>query len=263
MTEGKHLEVIRDVDSWRLLRKNIKFKDKTLGFVPTMGAIHEGHMSLLNRSIEENDFTLVSIFLNPTQFNDKRDLESYPKNFEYDLEKLKNTGTNFLLYPSHEELYPDGFRYKIHENQNSHLLCGAGRPGHFDGVLTVVMKLLQIAQADRAYFGEKDYQQYTLVKKMADAFFLKTKIICCPTVREEDGLAMSSRNLLLSEEHRKIAPNFYRLLNSNLPDSEVIKELSSLGFDVEYLESYSGRRFGAVRLGKVRLIDNVSAENII
>jgi pantoate--beta-alanine ligase len=156
-------------------------------------------------------------------------------------------------------MYPDGYNYRVSENTDSLPLCGASRPGHFEGVLTVVMKLLNLVRADRAYFGEKDFQQYRLIKGMTEAFFLNTKIIPCPTVREPDGLALSSRNRLLKPGERALAPELNRALRSSARPARIMTELAALGFRPEYIEERWGRRFAAAKLGKVRLIDNVKA----
>jgi len=222
-----------------------------------MGALHAGHMSLLSRAKAENALAVASIFVNPTQFNDRRDLERYPRTLKADVEKLEEVKTDFLLLPSAADLYPDGYTYRVSETAESGALCGAHRPGHFEGVLTVVMKLLNLVKADRAYFGEKDYQQFHLIKGMAGAFFLDTEIISCRTRREADGLAMSSRNLLLAPEHRKLAPALYKALSSPSRPALIKKKLAALGFKTEYVEERWGRRFAAAKLGKVRLIDNV------
>lgn len=257
--------VFTDLNVWRVeraeldLQQGLRSNRTSLGFIPTMGALHAGHLSLVERSRRENDRTLVSIFVNPTQFNDPRDLEKYPRTLERDLELLRGAGADYLLYPDYETLYGDRYRYRIQENELSTVLCGAHRPGHFDGVLTVVMKLLNIARADRAYFGEKDYQQLLLIQGMARAFFHGTEIIGCPTVREKDGLAMSSRNTLLSPAERTRAPIFPQILRSRHPTEslEALRtRLIEEGFEVDYIEERAGRRFGAVRLGSVRLIDN-------
>ena len=222
-----------------------------------MGALHAGHLSLLRRAKSENDLAVASVFVNPAQFNDKRDLARYPRTLADDIEKLESEGTDFLLLPSVSDMYPDGYRYRLNETADSAVLCGAHRPGHFEGVLTVVMKLLNLVRADRAYFGEKDYQQLHLIRGMAEAFFIGTKIVACPTLREPDGLAMSSRNLLLEPEHRKLAPALHKALRSSARPAEIKKRLAALGFEPDYIEERWGRRFAAVKLGKVRLIDNV------
>lgn len=229
----------------------------TLGFVPTMGALHEGHLSLVRRSREENDRTLVSIFVNPTQFDDPRDLREYPRTLDADVGRLRDEGVEFVLAPGEPQLYPDGFRYRVTETAVSRVMEGAHRPGHFDGVLTVVLKLLQIASADRAYFGEKDWQQLALVRGMADAFFLPTAIVACATVREADGLARSSRNSRLPPADRQKAPRFHQALATSPTPGAAADALRAAGFTVDYIEDHDGRRLGAVRLGDVRLIDNV------
>jgi pantoate--beta-alanine ligase len=229
----------------------------SLGFVPTMGALHEGHLSLVRRSLAENDRTLVSIFVNPTQFDDPTDLAQYPRTLETDLSTLRAEGTDFVLVPGERDLYPDGYRYRVTGIGLSPVLEGLHRPGHFDGVLTVVLKLLQIASADRAYFGEKDWEQLSLVRGMASAFFLSTAIVACSTVREADGLALSSRNRRLIAADRERASQFYRVLSSAPTAEMATRDLQARGFAVDYVEDQDGRRLGAVRLGDVRLIDNV------
>jgi len=250
--------VFEDIVAWRSERLAETRAGLTLGFVPTMGALHDGHRSLVRRSRQENDRTLVSIFVNPTQFSDAADLARYPRTVQNDLAVLRAEETDFVLLPGVEDLYPDAYRYRITETGGSAELEGAHRPGHFDGVLTVVLKLLLIAQPERAYFGEKDWQQLTLVRGMADALFLPTTIVGCPTVREADGLALSSRNRLLAPAERARAPLFYRALASAPTADAVARELRAAGFEVDYIEDRDGRRVGAVRLGGVRLIDNVA-----
>jgi pantoate--beta-alanine ligase len=231
------------------------------GFVPTMGALHDAHLSLVRRSQLENTHTWVSIFVNPAQFNDPADLERYPRPLESDLAMLRDAGCDLVFVPLAGEMYPDGYRYRVTENELSLRYEGASRPGHFDGVLTVVLKLLCLTRPERAYFGEKDYQQLQLVEGLVKAFFLETKIVPCPLVREPDGLAMSSRNRLLTAEERARAPRFHRVLERSLaagePSDAAADALAREGFDVEYVADHEGRRLGAIRLGKVRLIDNV------
>jgi pantoate--beta-alanine ligase len=248
-------KVFENVGDWLTQRHRLNLK---IGFVPTMGALHEGHLSLVQRSRAENDVTLVSVFVNPTQFNDAEDFKNYPRTLHNDLKLLEKASADFLLLPKYEELYSDNYRYQVQENELSQKLCGAHRPGHFTGVLTVVMKLLNIAGANRAYFGEKDYQQLQLVKDMAKAFFMPVEIIGCPILRETDGLAMSSRNLRLTPEERKIAPLLYELLRSQRDCAQIKTDLESAGFKIDYIEERFGRRFAAAFLGKVRLIDNVA-----
>lgn len=248
--------VFRKLQEWKEFRQSGMVKDETLGFVPTMGALHRGHLSLIEKSRSENSRTLVSIFVNPTQFNDPSDFENYPQTWNADLTLLEAASVDFVLFPKADELYEGGYRYRVQENEYSQLLCGKFRPGHFDGVLTVVMKLLNLADANQAYFGEKDYQQGQLVQGMVNSFFMKTRIHLCPTVREEDGLAMSSRNTRLTPAQRLLAREFPRILKI-APSAEVgVGLLQDFGFEVDYFEEIQGRRYGAVRLGAVRLIDN-------
>ncbi|MGE0626000.1 MAG: pantoate--beta-alanine ligase [Pseudomonadales bacterium] len=251
--------VFRNLDEWRTFRRSLQ---GTVGFVPTMGALHAGHGSLLERSIAENDHTVLSIYLNPTQFNNPRDLDVYPRTLERDLALAAGLGVDFVVTPDYEQMYPDGFRYRVEENALSGELCGEHRPGHFTGVLTVVMKLLNLVQPDRAYFGEKDYQQYLLIRDMCDAFFLDVTIVPCATVRESDGLAMSSRNENLDAAGRVKAALLNRLIRSEADDDAVIRALTEAGFTVDYVLSRHGRRFVAASLTcgerTVRLIDNVA-----
>jgi len=250
-------QLIENIKDWRSLRGELAKENKSVGFVPTMGALHEGHSSLVRKSKSENDVTLVSIFVNPTQFEDSQDLEKYPRTLVEDLKRLESDGADYVLFPRAEDMYADKYQYQVVENILSRDLCGAHRPGHFQGVLTVVLKLLNIAEAHRAYFGEKDFQQYVLIRGMAEAFFLKTEIVPCPTVREQDGLAMSSRNTRLSSDDRQRATLFPELLEHTTNPEEITRRLIDRGFFVDYIEEKWGRRFGAVRLGDVRLIDNV------
>jgi len=248
------MEVFERVVDWRARRREL---EGTLGFVATMGALHAGHVSLIERSLEECDRSLVSIFVNPTQFENPADLATYPDRLTTDKALLIEADADFLLLPSADELYADDYRFRVSEQPFSSELCGAHRAGHFDGVLSVVMKLLNIAAADRAYFGEKDFQQLQLVKGMVDAFFLPTAIVGCPTVREPDGLALSSRNLKLSADERARAAQFPKALIASATAAKARATLEAEGFVVDYVEDRDGRRFGAVRIGEVRLIDNV------
>jgi pantoate--beta-alanine ligase len=231
------------------------------GFVPTLGALHEGHVSLLRRAKAENARAWASIFVNPAQFDDPGDLERYPRTTERDLAILRDAGCDLVFMPRADEIYRDGYRYRVTENELSLTLEGASRPGHFDGVLTVVLKLLLLARPESAYFGEKDFQQLRLVEGLVHAFFLDTRIVRCPTVREPDGLALSSRNRLLSPAERARAPALHRVLAASMADRRTPAEaglaLAREGFEVDYVADHEGRRLAAVRLGRVRLIDNV------
>lgn len=252
------MQIIKSVDQWIGIFKEKQKERKTVGLIPTMGALHAGHISLVERSTSENELTAATIFINPTQFNNPDDLSKYPITWDEDVAKLESAGVDYLLYPSYEDLYKDAYRYKVIETEYSKDLCGATRPGHFDGVLTVVMKLLNITRATKAYFGKKDWQQYQLIKGMTETFFIDTEIIPCPIIREETGLAMSSRNKRLIDEHKKIAPLFYRTISSQMDLDQMKKELSNNGFVIDYLKIKDNGIFGAVFLGEVRLIDNVN-----
>lgn len=229
----------------------------TVGFVPTMGALHRGHEELLKRARAADQNVVLSIFVNPTQFNDPKDFEKYPMTWDQDLEMAKRNGVDAVFAPMKDALYPDGYRYRLSENEFSRELDGAHRPGHFDGVLSIVMKLFQLVKPDRAYFGEKDYQQLQLIKGMVEAFFLDVAIVPVPTVREEDGLAMSSRNVRLSKAERALAPEIHEAIRAAKSAAEARSSLEAKGFRVDYVEDREGRRFVAAFLGETRLIDNV------
>ena len=250
-------EVFRDIAAARRRLREVAKGGHSIGFTPTMGALHDGHLSLIERARTENDCVVVSIFINPTQYDDPADLEAYPRTFEADLRKVESVGADVVVFPTSEAVYHDDYRFRVTESVASRELEGAYRTGHFDGVLTVVLKLLAIVRPDRAYFGEKDWQQYVLVRDMAAAFFLDTEIVPCPVVREPDGLAMSSRNVLLSEDERRLAPEFHRVLSGGKAPGATREALERAGFGVDYVERWEDRVLGAVRLGKVRLIDNV------
>ena len=253
------MKVVDNVQEWRVHRGGLT---GSVGFVPTMGALHDGHASLLKASIARDDITVLSIYVNPTQFNDADDLANYPNTLQADLALAAEIGVDYVVLPKYDDIYRDNYRYKVTENDFSRQLCGKNRPGHFDGVLTVVMKLLNLVRPQRAYFGKKDYQQYRLVSDMCEAFFMDVEIVGCETVRECDGLAMSSRNKLLGVSARRRAGCFNRALSSVAGDVAVARHLEEQGFRVDYVETRQGRRFGAVVVDcgghEVRLIDNVS-----
>ncbi len=242
--------------AWRAVRGGPDYAGRTVGFVPTMGALHAGHRALLARARADNDRVVLSIFVNPTQFNDPADLEKYPRTPEADL-KLAAGLVDDVLVPSAAELYPDGYAYRVTEEKFSRELEGAHRPGHFDGVLTVVLKLLNLVQAERAYFGEKDWQQLRLVEGMVRALLLPVEIVPCPTERDPDGLALSSRNRRLSPAARSLAAKFPAILRMAENTRAAALALDAAGFGVDYVEDRDGVRLGAVRLENVRLIDNV------
>ena len=230
--------------------------DQPVGLVPTMGGLHAGHRSLIRRCRDENDWCAVSLFVNPTQFNDKQDLEKYPDTYDQDVAMCRQEDVDLIFTPVYETLYPDGYRYRVVETEISRLLCGADRPGHFEGVLAVVTKLFNLVRPRRAYFGEKDFQQLQLVKGLVEAFFIPVDIVPCPTVREADGLAMSTRNLNLSPDERPKAASFPHLLAGPGDVEAVRATLEKVEFEVDYVADFQGRRCAAVRVGSVRLIDN-------
>lgn len=232
-------------------------KPATVGFVPTMGALHEGHLELVRASQAQNQYTVVSIFVNPTQFNNPDDFQKYPKTVDKDVALLQKMKVDFLFLPTPESIYPDQSNYTVEEKQKSSVLCGPPRPGHFSGVLTVVLKLLQITQPTRVYLGEKDYQQLVLIKGMVEAFFLPVQVIGVPTIRDEAGLALSSRNSRLSQNGLERAREFAALLKSEPSLETLQKTLNQKNMKVDYIEELWGRRFGAVFIEDVRLIDNV------
>ena len=181
-------------------------KQGSIGFVPTMGTLHDGHLSLVRASRKENKFTIVSVFVNPTQFGPNEDFDRYPRNLEEDQALLEKEGVDVIFAPEISEMYPSGKSEILFSVRSlANLLCGSQRDGHFEGVVQIVTKLFNIIRPDRAYFGEKDFQQLVIIKRLAEELFFETEVIGCPIVREPDGLAMSSRNLLLSQEGRKQA----------------------------------------------------------
>ncbi len=244
------------VAEWRRRRESPEWAGKRIGFVPTMGALHAGHAALLRQARAENERVVLSIFVNPTQFNDPADLAKYPRTLEADC-ALEAPFADAVFVPAADELYPDRYAYRLTEYEQSCRWEGAHRPGHFDGVLTVVLKLLNAVRPDRAYFGEKDWQQLQLVRGLVGAMLLPIEIVACPTVRDADGLALSSRNARLSPEGRARAAEFPRALRT-APDAKTAAErLRAAGFEVDYVDDHAGVRLGAVRLEGVRLIDNV------
>jgi len=224
---------------------------KSVGLVPTMGALHAGHASLVERSVNENGFTVVSDFVNPTQFNDKNDLKTYPRTLEADCELLESLGADVVFAPSVEEMYPDPDTRVFSYPPTDEVMEGAFRPGHFNGVCQIVSKLFYAVNPDRAYFGEKDYQQVAVIKAMVKDLDLKLEICPCPIVREKDGLALSSRNALLTEEERHIALNISKNLfasrdymaNHSLEETKafVINNINNVeGLEVQYYEIVDG-----------------------
>lgn len=228
-----------------------KAAGKSVGLVPTMGALHEGHASLVDRSVSENDVTVVSIFLNPTQFNDKSDLEHYPRTLEADCALLEEHGATIAFAPSVSEVYPEPDTRSFSYPPTDSVMEGAFRPGHFNGVCQIVSKLFSYVDADRAYFGEKDYQQIAVIRRMVEDLGFRVQIVPCPVIREESGLARSSRNTLLTDEERTIAANIYRVLKESKELSAdhtvaqvhdyVEKEINAIdGLEVQYYSIVDG-----------------------
>jgi pantoate--beta-alanine ligase len=249
------MKVFTSIDGWQCYRSTMR--KGTLGFVPTMGALHQGHLSLIEASRAQNVSTVVSIFINPKQFDEQNDFEAYPIDVSKDLKQLEDAGVEAVVLPDVVQIYADDYRFKVTESHFSQRLCGAHRPGHFDGVLTVVMRLLNLVRPDNAYFGEKDYQQLQLIRDMAAAFFMPVNIVACATIREADGLAMSSRNQYLDVRSRAQAASHYTTLKHSRDAAEARQLLTGQGFDVDYVEDIANRRLAAARLGNTRLIDNV------
>lgn len=249
--------VVSTVAAWRKLRADPALAGKTIGLVPTMGALHSGHRSLLERARSENDIVVLTVFVNPTQFDDPSDLEKYPRDLSRDIEFTRGLADYVFAPASADELYPNGYSYRVTETDLSRRWEGTHRPGHFDGVLTVVLKLLNVIQARRAYFGEKDWQQLQLVRGMVADLFVPVEIVGCPTVRDDDGLALSSRNVRLSTAGRSRAARFPAILRQASDATTAAAWLRADGFTVDYVEDHGGRRLAAIRTEGVRLIDNV------
>ena len=224
---------------------------KSVGLVPTMGALHDGHASLVKRSVKDNDVTVVSVFVNPTQFNDKNDLKNYPRTLDSDCALLESCGADYVFAPSVEEMYPIPAPRQFEFPPVSTVMEGKHRPGHFNGVCQVVSRLFYITRPDRAYFGEKDWQQIAVVKAMVRSLQLDVEIVECEIVRESDGLAMSSRNTLLADNERAIAPRIYATLKESIKYAKthsltethdyVVSNINSVdGLDVEYFSIVDG-----------------------
>lgn len=249
------MQIFHNVNEWIHFRNTLS-PDLSLGFAPTMGNLHAGHASLFLASSKENHYTVSSLFVNPTQFNNPDDYKHYPRTVDADLELMTQNGVDFCILPNENEIYTDGYAYQVQENRLGQLMEGKHRPGHFNGVLTIVMKLFNLVKPTRAYFGEKDYQQLLLIQGMVKALFMDIEIKSCPTVREKSGLACSSRNNRLTPNQREIADEFAKIFHQNKSSAMISKELEALGITVEYIEEFQGRRFAAVKIGDIRLIDN-------
>ena len=229
----------------------VRRQGKTVGLVPTMGALHDGHASLVRQSVQQNDVTVVSVFLNPTQFNDKGDLDRYPRTLDADCKLVEACGADYVFAPSVSEIYPTPDTRRFEFPPQSTVMEGAKRPGHFNGVCQVVSRLFYITRPNRAYFGEKDWQQIAVVKRLVGFINMNIEIVECPIVRDEDGLAKSSRNSLLSADERAIAPNIYKVLKSSTSEAEkmsiqqlhdkVVADINAIeGLEVEYFDIVDG-----------------------
>jgi pantoate--beta-alanine ligase len=248
------MNIVTKLSDWQAIRR--ENNNKEIGFVHTMGHLHAGHLSLCARSQAENDLTIVAIFINATQFNEVKDFNRYPRTIEQDKALLFKQEIDYLLLLDAETIYSDNYHIQIYDSSDlGKILEAEFRPGHFIGMLTVVLKFLNIVRPTRSYYGEKDYQQLLLIKKMAQALFLQTEIVACPTLRALDGLALSSRNTCLSSEQRAKASYFPTILKQASSSEEAMNQLKNLGFKVDYVSDHWGRRLAALYIGEVRLID--------
>ena len=281
------MKVVATKTELKNLLDTFRKEGKSIALVPTMGALHEGHASLVRRAVAENDVTVVSVFVNPTQFNDKNDLQNYPRTLEADCTLLENVGADIVFAPAVEEMYPEEDTRCFSFAPLDTVMEGAFRPGHFNGVAQIVSKLFYAVEPDRSYFGEKDFQQLAIIREMVRQLAIPVEIVGCPIVRENDGLAMSSRNTLLSAEERERALTISRTLFKSLEyaNSNSLAETKSfvenaindtLGLQLEYYQIVDGDTLqeiaewadsdyavGCIALfcGKVRLIDNIVYKN--
>lgn len=277
------MKIIRSVEELKKYTTKVHSEGKTIGLVPTMGALHRGHISLMERARKENDITIASVFVNPTQFNNAEDLKTYPRTEDADCKKLTEAGVDAVFIPTVEEIYPEPDTRVFELGEVAEVMEGAMRPGHFNGVAQIVSKLFDFVNPDRAYFGEKDFQQIAVIRKMAELEGFDIEIVDCPICREADGLAMSSRNVRLTAEQRAIAPAIHRTLESSVDWSRdhsieatkryVIDTVNSFPhMQTEYFEiadpksmqplsewPSEGYAIGCITVycGDVRLIDNI------
>ncbi len=278
------MRVVKTISELKSLISGYKQENKTVGLVPTMGALHAGHKSLVDRARKENDIVVVSVFVNPTQFNNKQDLVTYPRTEERDCALLEAAGCDVVFMPAVEEVYPEPDNRQFDLGAVAEVMEGAHRPGHFNGVAQIVSKLFGFVEPDRAYFGEKDFQQIAVIRKMVQLEGFKLQIVACPIKREDDGLALSSRNVRLTAEQRQLAPNIYRVLKEscNFAKSHTVAETEKFVVDslnalpqmeVEYYSIVDALTMQPVSdwadadsitgcitvyCGEVRLIDNIA-----
>lgn len=276
------MQVVKNIQEMKKISNNLIQNKKSIGFVPTMGYLHEGHLSLVKKAREDNDFVVVSIFVNPTQFGPNEDFNSYPRDLKRDLDLLEKLNVDYVFVPDVNDMYPKDFSTFVEETKLSKFLCGRSRPGHFRGVCTVVTKLFNIVKPTRAYFGQKDAQQFRILRRMVRDLNLDVEMIEMPIVREKDGLAMSSRNTYLTPEERKEATRLYKsllkakeMIESGIKDTEIIKSEMKKILDhpllkIDYIEIVDEETLEpvkkvenkviialAVYVGKARLIDNM------
>jgi pantoate--beta-alanine ligase len=281
------MQICQSIDEIRSIVHSLKMDGRKVAFVPTMGALHEGHLSLIREAHKHGDAVIVSIFVNPEQFGPNEDYDTYPRVPEQDIEKCRNEKVDAVFIPAREELYGNQKYLRIEISDLNRHMCGASRPGFFEGVLLVVNKLFNIVAPDVSLFGQKDVQQFQIISRMVQEFNHATKLVMVPISRANDGLALSSRNAYLSSEEREIAPGLYRSLQyiekqvlsgvdtPKLLIEHQVSELEAKGFKIDYLNMFSlktlqpvntlntGETYilaGAVWLGKTRLIDNILIE---
>ncbi len=283
MTEKNSIKVVDKIKDMQTLSSNVRKEGRIIAFVPTMGALHEGHLSLIRKAKEKGEFLVVSIFVNPSQFGPDEDYKKYTRDLEGDLRKIKEIGVDVVFSPDINEIYPDGFETYVEVQELQKPLCGQFRPGHFKGVATVVLMLFNIVKPDIVIFGEKDYQQLKIIQKMARDLHLEVEVVGLPIIREDDGLALSSRNVYLSKKEREQARALSEALgeirmrfNQGQNDiSDLIHEgrevlNKSLIHDIDYLEIRNGNTLEckeeaksgdlvalAAKIGHTRLIDNI------
>lgn len=286
MEEVAPVKIFNDIDSLKSYLKELRQKGKSIGFVPTMGYLHEGHGSLIKASYAREDHTVLSIYVNPTQFGPAEDLDAYPRDIDRDIEVAKACGADILFFPNDEVMYPEGYATYVEVENLTETLCGASRPSHFKGVTTIVTKLFNIVKPDRAYFGQKDAQQSLVIKRMAADLNMDVEVVVCPIVREDDGLAMSSRNTYLTPRQRQQATILSKslkraaeMLQSGVLDSTtILEEMKAMieaqaEANLDYIQVVSERTLKpiekvnenaliavAVKFGKTRLIDNLTVE---
>lgn len=277
------MKVVNTKKELRKLLDADRAAGKSVGLVPTMGALHDGHLSLIERARKDNDVVVVSVFVNPTQFNNPEDLRTYPRTIEADCEKMNTAGVDYAFVPDVEEMYPEPDTRVFDLGSVAEVMEGAMRPGHFNGVAQIVSKLFDIVKPDRSYFGEKDFQQIAVIRRMAELEGFDLEIIACPIKREADGLALSSRNVRLTEEQREVAPLIHKTLESSKEWAAehsvdetiryVTEEINSFPhMQVEYYQIVDGNTMQpisqwsdtdyavgciTVYCGDVRLIDNI------